>query len=182
MTEQELLSAMTEYCPKLQPPPSPGFDGQYQGVHDPRRNMRSSVTNQEALILSSLAEGKRVLEIGSGVGVSTVALAHKAKHVVSVDPDEWVQEVLAGIPNVTIIPDVFKATGPFDMAFIDGLHDFVNVCLDVENALLLVKPDGLFAFHDMGHADVGAAVNSFKWAAKIEHPTLGLLTVCKVNA
>ena len=48
--------------------------------------------DNEFRMLSKLAEGKRVLEIGCFQGRSTVALAQTAKSVVSVDyfhGDEW---------------------------------------------------------------------------------------------
>jgi hypothetical protein len=53
---------------------------------------RLSVTDEEAEILAKLATGMTVLELGTGLGVSTKALASTAKSVITVDPDPWVRE------------------------------------------------------------------------------------------
>lgn len=182
MTELELVAALEAHCPQLQPPPRVGFDGQYQGVHDPDRNQRASVTNQEALILAELAAGKRVLEIGTGLGVSTVAMAQTAKFVVSVDTAPWVRQSVGLGGKGMVVASIDEVTGPFDMAFIDGLHDFESVSKDIEDAILLVKPGGVIVFHDMGQSGVAEAVKAVEWASVKEHPTLGLLTECEVPA
>lgn len=182
MSEDELVGALVKHCPPLRPSPVVGFDGQYQGEHDPRRNDRASVTNQEALILADLAEGKRVLEIGTGLGVSTVALAHKAHSVVTVDPDEWVRGNVDAGTAVHMVASLADTDGPFDLAFIDGLHDIESVRRDIEGALRLVKPGGMIAFHDLGQSEVAAAVNSFEWAHRASYETLGSLLVCTVPA
>jgi protein-L-isoaspartate O-methyltransferase len=42
----------------------------------------------EGKALAEMARGKRVLEVGSYCGLSTVCMARTAKHVVSVDPHD----------------------------------------------------------------------------------------------
>ena len=181
MTEQELVAVIIERCPALTPLPVPGFGGQYQGRDDPDPGARMSVTNQEALILAEIATGKRVLEIGTGLGVSTVAMAVTAKFIVSVDPEPWVQQSVKMPENGIIVSTVEEAHGPFDMVFVDGLHDYASVRDDVTAALARVNPGALIVFHDINQPDVARAVDSFRWANRRQHSTVGLLTECEVR-
>jgi hypothetical protein len=41
-------------------------------------------------------------------------------------------------------------------------------------------PGGRIAFHDLGWTDVRLAVDSFPWASRVEHDTIGKLTVCEI--
>lgn len=120
----------------------------------------------EGEALFNLARGKRVLEIGSYCGKSTICLAQSAAEVVAVDPHDGrgtptpkdtlgeMSDNLAryGVGDkVTIHPetsDYIPDYEPFDLAFIDGAHDPESVQRDIVNALALLKPDGLLAFHD----------------------------------
>ncbi len=123
----------------------------------------------EGLALADLARGKRVLEIGSYCGLSTVCLARTAESVVSVDPHDgrstpaprdttaafWANldrygvrsKVKIHVGTVSDIPD-----GPdycdFDLVFIDGAHDYESVQTDIAKALERLAPNGLLAFHD----------------------------------
>jgi hypothetical protein len=79
-------------------------NGAYQHPDDPGEPIfmtpRISITDDEGEILYILSKGKDVLEIGTGLGVSTCWLADNAHKVVSVDIDPWVQEkVWPGIEN-----------------------------------------------------------------------------------
>lgn len=122
----------------------------------------------EGVALAKQAMGKRVLEIGSYCGRSTICMAQTAREVVAVDPhdgrctdkpqDTFMQIlknlVTYHVSNVT----VERATGadwsasysgePFDFVFIDGAHDMASVRADYEIALRHLAPDGLVAFHD----------------------------------
>lgn len=51
---------------------------------------RVSIADDEVELLASLVAGKRVLEIGTGLGVSARAMASTATEVVTVDIDPWV--------------------------------------------------------------------------------------------
>lgn len=110
--------------------------GNYYDPADPgergyeRTPRRRSVTDDEAEILSRIATDKRVLEIGTGLGVSTRALAQTAAHVLTVDPDPWVQD--PGLPNVTFARSLPEDMGAFDLAFIDGNHKEDAVVSDIE--------------------------------------------------
>jgi len=182
MTAQQLVDAILGLGVTIQPHPSNEQDCQYQSPDDPGRQDRSSVTLQEGVLLSEWASGHRVMEIGTGLGVSTVALAHHADFVHTIDPSEWVRSALTMPQNVRQWASVEDVPGTFGRIFIDGLHDFASVCKDIESALLMLSPEGQVAFHDMCQSDVRAAVDSFDWKDRIEYPTVGLLTFCMVKA
>jgi len=124
------------------------------------------LTEEEGHALYELARGKVVLEIGSYCGRSTVCIAQAAERVHAVDPFDG-----RGTPDPTSTLEIFKLTlsdfdvsgkvtthigtsaeailpEGFDMAFIDGAHDFRSVMTDVAIARKVLKPGGLLVFHD----------------------------------
>jgi hypothetical protein len=124
---------------------------------------------EEGKALAALARGRRVLEVGSMLGLSTVCMAREADRVVSVDTRDGRGTVYAGtntltsfLVNVTrhgvadrvvalvgTLAEVDAAAhGPYDLAFIDGAHDRASVEADVARAVELLAPGGLLAFHD----------------------------------
>lgn len=111
---------------------------------------RLSVTDTEAAILSGLAAGKMVIEIGTGLGVSTRALARWASVVYTIDVDEWVfRNIMPTLPeNVTAVTDRahFHAGKAFDLVFIDGDHSGEAVKADLRFARQLCR--GLIVCHD----------------------------------
>jgi hypothetical protein len=131
----------------------------------------------EGATLAELARGRRVIEVGSYLGLSTVCLAREAKHVVAVDtfdgrgtprPRPCLDAFLANLERygvrdrvTPVNPDADIPGGPFDLAFIDGAHDRASVEADVRLVLPRLAPGGLVAFHDYGgeHADVTAVVD-----------------------
>lgn len=142
--------------------------GSYVHADDPGEpstgRPRWSVTDDEAGVLRELARGRRVLEIGTGLGVSTRALAATARHVTTVDVDPWVWANVwptlpaavvarATVPSGPVRP-FDLALEPFDLAFIDGAHDSASVERDVRAVLPLLAPDGAIAFHDVAYASV----------------------------
>ena len=120
---------------------------------------------EEGKALHTLAKGKRVLEVGSYLGLSTICLAQSAESVLSVDPHDGRgtairQDTLPGfhkslerygVENVESIvgtaEDVPEGMA-FDLIFIDGDHSYEAVARDIELALPLLAPGGLIAFHD----------------------------------
>jgi predicted O-methyltransferase YrrM len=119
---------------------------------------------EEGEALAELARGKRVLEIGSYCGLSTVCMARTADHVTAVDYFDG-----RGTPNPQNTLDAFKANLDrygvqdkvevchpdgepplpyYDLVFIDGAHDYESVRADIYKALDALKPGGLIAFHD----------------------------------
>lgn len=112
---------------------------------------RIAIDPWEGRVLAELARGKRVIEIGTGLGESTRALARSAFEVLTVDIDPWVaRTIVPGLPpTVTFVPAVPAVTPePFDLAFIDGCHRGDAVQADVRAVMPLMKPDGLLVFHD----------------------------------
>ncbi len=122
---------------------------------------------EEGRELARLAKGKRVLEVGSYCGLSTICLAQTADHVVSVDPhdgrgtpdpQDTLPKLVANLERYGVadkvegIIDTFtpweNTRRVFDLVFIDGAHDYESVFNDVTNALDVLAPGGLIAFHD----------------------------------
>lgn len=118
----------------------------------------------EGQALYDLSVGKRVLEIGSYCGRSTICIAQGAEHVTTVDyhdgrgtpaPKRTLPLLLInlnryGVKNkVNIIqPWDTVPTEYFDRVFIDGAHDYESVHTDIERCRDCLKPDGLMIFHD----------------------------------
>jgi hypothetical protein len=121
----------------------------------------------EGKSLWRLANGKRVLEVGSYFGLSTICLAQSAASVLSVDPhdgrgthvpQETFSTFIANLERYgvtdkvqgyigTLADDDFPG-GEFDLIFIDGAHDLESVRSDAQRALSLLADGGLLAFHD----------------------------------
>jgi len=127
------------------------------------------LTPTEGKALAQLAAGKRVLEIGSYCGRSTICLARTANRVLAVDPMDgrgtpnprstekeffgnlkkhgvfekvdWTSEITDG--HVALLN-----YGAFELAFIDGHHSLASVRKDIAKTLPLLAPGGLLAFHD----------------------------------
>lgn len=134
-----LTEAGNYVCPD--DPGEPGYDS---------LEARRSVTDEEGEILSRLAAGLRVLEIGTGLAVSTRYLASSASEVVTVDIDPWVND--PGIGNVRFMRDV--PNEQFDFAFIDGGHGYADVMADIARANA-----PLLALHDTYLEDVARAIS-----------------------
>lgn len=126
------------------------------------------LTYEEGRALATLAKGRRVLEIGSYCGRSTICMAQAAAHVASVDPHDGrgtpsPRDTLAafeanlaryGVSHKVAAfvgtSDEVEVDGPFDLAFIDGAHDAESVRADIEAVLPLLAPGGSLCFHDYG--------------------------------
>jgi predicted O-methyltransferase YrrM len=114
---------------------------------------RLSVNNDEARIVSELLRGRWVLEIGTGLGVMTHALAAVTDLIVTVDIDPWVQEnIVPTLPKHVQFTTNAESIGVlhwFDAAMIDGSHKYEDVMRDIGIVRKLVKPGGLLIFHDL---------------------------------
>lgn len=126
----------------------------------------TSLTQHEASRLQALAGGRRVLEIGSAYGYSTVCMAQHAEHVLAIDPLEQytADELHANLracgvcDRVTVaqyrsqdlLPILAAAGAKFGLVFIDGDHERLAVAADLANAVRLLAPRGVLACHDYG--------------------------------
>jgi SAM-dependent methyltransferase len=137
------------------------------------------LTLEEGQALRELSTGKRVLEIGSYCGRSTICIAQTAESVVSLDPHDGrgtpspqgtYQKFRANLKRYNVAEKVvsewpIESDGPFDFIFIDGAHDYANVTNDIRTACERLAPGGLLAFHDYRtyegniDPDVAQAVN-----------------------
>ncbi|HXV85295.1 MAG TPA: class I SAM-dependent methyltransferase [Gemmatimonadales bacterium] len=93
---------------------------------------------------------KRYLEIGVDAG-ATLVLSH-AEVNVGVDPAFAIKQPLNGRFSLArTTSDRFfdqYAGDPFDLVFVDGMHESRQVSRDVFNALRNLSPNGLVAVHD----------------------------------
>jgi SAM-dependent methyltransferase len=148
---------------------------------------------EEGRELAKLAAGKRVLEIGSYCGLSTICMARTAKHVTAVDyfdgrgtpmPGETLTKFKENIARYGVADKIQICHADseiplpeYDLAFIDGAHDYESVSTDVSRAMSVLKPGGLLAFHDYGepcHPDIervidGLAFDGFKLLSVHKH-------------
>jgi predicted O-methyltransferase YrrM len=130
----------------------------------------------EGSVLANLSAGKRVMEIGSYCGRSTICIARLAQSVLAVDyfdgrstpqPGDTRAEFLSNLARYGVSDKVStahpeaKIDGPFDLVFIDGNHDREFVEADISKALAAISPNALLVFHDYetSHAGVTEAVN-----------------------
>jgi len=123
------------------------------------------LTRGEAKALENLARGKRVLEIGSYCGLSTIVMARVAYSVTACDYfdgratpeprdtradfDRNIERYGVADRVQAVHPDSFNDLSPdYDVAFIDGAHDYDSVAADAIKAMNLLAPGGLLVFHD----------------------------------
>jgi predicted O-methyltransferase YrrM len=134
---------------------------------------RISITEPEGRLLGFLASNKTVLEIGTGLGISTDWLAAHAYKTTTVDIDPWVHE--------NVWPDLHKkvkcvkdsvrvADQTFNMVFIDGYHSAEQATADIAFARS-VMDKGIIVCHDARDPEVRSALDDdpadwlFLWTA-----------------
>jgi hypothetical protein len=142
---------------------------------------------EEGAALTRLARGKRVLEIGSYCGLSTICLARSAASVVACDyfdgrgtpvarytrPDFDAAIARHGVADrITVAHPDEPLLGAFDLAFIDGDHSRASIEADVAKAWSVLAPNGLLVFHDYGSRkdrEVQPTVDAFckSWGVEI---------------
>lgn len=130
---------------------------------------------------------KTVLEIGFCLGHSaSVWLELGAQHVTSVEISERSQTLEAraimerkwGERFRFVSPNDFKFTnGAFDMAFIDGGHDFADVANDIRNVLSLKIPR--LVFDDIGDKWGPGVEPAIHHHSVIIDAIVGNLAVCR---
>lgn len=111
---------------------------------------RWSVNDTEARILAELLRNRDVLEIGTGLGISTRAIARWANKVYTVDPDPWVKKTVAPtLPeNVVFLESIAGAPAAVDAAFIDGQHVYEQIVRDIADCKRIVCHGGIILLHD----------------------------------
>jgi predicted O-methyltransferase YrrM len=148
-------------------------------------DIRGWLSEEEGRALADLARGKRVLEIGSFCGKSTICMAQVAEGVTCIDPfdaratsetGDTLAEFNVNVDRYGLLHKVNALRGPtsevaptlesdsFDLVFIDGDHSFEAVGLDISHAERLLVPGGLIAFHDFDRpidVQVTAAVKAY---------------------
>jgi hypothetical protein len=118
---------------------------------EPGGDQRWSVNDNEARLLSELFRNLKVLEIGTGLGVSTRKIAETARAVITVDVDKWVADNVApDLPsNVRFVSDVNTIQVTLDAAFLDGYHGYESTMQNIKDARRIVKKGGLIVLHDL---------------------------------
>lgn len=149
---------------------------------------RISVASDDAALLRRLATGI-CLEIGTGLGRSTRALAEVCTTVHTVDIDPWVAttirpELERDCPNVISVRSLshLQPWPSYDTAFIDGAHDAASVARDVEAVWPIIRSGGLLLMHDTRAGSVmegiRRALHATDYVRMLHFPTafgLGLL-------
>ena len=157
---------------------APDFDAEFRLNIEPGFQPAESILGwlayDEGLLLYNAAKGRRVLELGTAQGRSTVCLGQSATQVVSVDradqsaAAEWCrryglsQRIKFRQGDITAVCS--KLTGPFGLVFIDTGHDAASVRRDINAALPLLEMGGRLAFHDYpdpGWPDVRRVVDEY---------------------
>lgn len=130
----------------------------------------TSLTAAETATLQQLARGGEVIELGSAMGYSTVAMALVATHVTAVDPHSGIPgsrvaflrnlQAYGVSARVTLVNSTSAAycqgcdhTAAADLVFIDGDHSYPAALHDLRCASRLVRPSGAIAIHDYARID-----------------------------
>lgn len=125
--------------------------------------------------LAELAMNKEVCEVGSFTGLSCWAMAITAKHVTAVDTHKAATNGQRQTDGFTTLEEFKRATaryanvttvvatsdeaardivvGPFDMIFLDAMHDYENVRDDIQRWWPKLRNGGVMALHDYRHND-----------------------------
>jgi hypothetical protein len=152
------------------------------------------LTVEEARLLWQLAEGRCVLELGTGAGRATVCLAQQAKRVVTVDARdqaearEWARRY--GVAEQLVfcqgeVETICRGLDErFDLVFVDTEQDAASVRRDIEASRPLLAAGGLIAFHDYpdpGWPDVRRVVDEYaarhRWQRVAQADYLGVFQV-----
>ena len=140
----------------LKPAPNGYMSPQDPG--EPGRNQpRWSVNDAEAKIIGELCKDCRVLEIGTGLGVSTRAILKQAKCVYTVDIDPFViEKVFPELQNefygrVACFKELNREweSMPLNAFFLDGFHEYNQCKKDIAAARPWLTKGAIMIFHDL---------------------------------
>ena len=126
---------------------------------------RISIAEEEARILAHMATGKYVFEIGTGLGVSTRAMAATATWIYTHDIDPWVHDTIwPTLPyNVTGITTIDQLEYHPGLVFIDGDHNTDKVKADIDLAHSVCEPGAMIVCHDTNYPNVAEALTGSNW-------------------
>ena len=149
------------------------------------------LTNGEAKCLYKHADGRHVLELGTPGGRATVCMAQSAASVTTLDiadqsvAMDWVrrygltEKVTFVRGDIGVVGKMLSGT--YDLIFIDTEHDVASLTRDIENALPLLSPGGILAFHDYpdpGWPEVRPVVDGY--ASKLNWKRIAQVDYCGV--
>lgn len=126
---------------------------------------RVSISDNEAKLLSQMVADKAVLEIGTGLGVATRAMAQTAIQVYTLDIDSWVHEniwpeLMGEYDNVAFMAT--RSVIPVDVVFIDGWHVRDQVVKDLDYAFKCIGDSGEIILHDAKVSQIWNAIKGFE--------------------
>ena len=141
----------------LKPAPNGYMSPQDPG--EPGRNQpRWSVNDLEARIVGELCRKGIVLEIGTGLGVSSRAILKTCYKLMTVDSDPWVwnnvfpelkKEFGEKVHCYPLKANNVKTPTRFDALFLDGFHEYEQVKKDIANYRGELKHGAIMIFHDL---------------------------------
>lgn len=95
-----------------------------------------------------------------------------AKYIKNADQTLQDKITLLFCDSLKFNPSEFNLANSFDLILIDGGHDYETIKKDTENALLMLKDNGIIVWHDYKsylHTDVTKYIESFSNSYKIYH-------------
>lgn len=148
-------------------------------------DVRGWLSEPEGRRLAALAQGKRVLELGSYAGRSTICMAQTADKVYAADWHRgdvgsgfgWTLDELVNnlrkydlADKVALLVCQMRDLGgvfsrhSVDVVFVDGSHDYESVVTDLDIARQAVIPGGIIALHDANYPSIKkAATDVLGW-------------------
>jgi predicted O-methyltransferase YrrM len=113
--------------------------------------------------LVHVLQPKVCIEIGTSLGLVTATIASNAParcqvHTIDMSDDERIGSFFRERPERGKITQHFSAStefdfqpfaGAVDLMFVDGSHEFEDVCRDSENAFRVLSPRGVIIWHDV---------------------------------
>ena len=137
---------------------------------DGARVYEGGASLEQALYLCRIArvtDAKAIVEIGFNIGFSSIAFLESGPHaaVVAFELDrrrgvevakEFVDErypgrheLVVGNSTQTVPAYAEKHAGTFDLAFVDGGHEYETAIADIRNAVRLLRPRGIIVVDDL---------------------------------
>lgn len=143
-----------------------------------------SVDETDLETLRRYAARQKVLEIGTGCGVSANAMAEVAESVTTIGVREWERDNIWPLLSDNVTPTMNRATAwdgrYFDVVFIDGDHAEDAVVLDIAFALAVVRDGGWILLHDAAYDPIKEAARRCQLTG-VYHPSSAGILACRVS-